>query len=82
MFLISIDASNRAKREKLLFELLDNVVMEVGGGVRIFFKSYLILHITYFPTGRMIAEKHPTIFWMSSVAHCLDFMLEDIGNIE
>ena len=36
----------------------------------------------YVTTGRMLEEKHLTIWWTPCVSHCLDLMLEDIGKIE
>jgi hypothetical protein len=36
----------------------------------------------YVATGRMLEEKHRTIWWTPCAAHYLDLMLEDIGKIE
>eukprot|EP00253_Pinus_taeda_P008141 PITA_08141 len=36
----------------------------------------------YVAAGKMLEEKHPTIWWSPCAAHCLDLMLEDIGKIE
>jgi hypothetical protein len=61
MFLRSVDASDRVKDAKLLFELLDEVVMEVG-------VANIIQVITdnasnYVLARKMLEEKHKTIFW-------------------
>ncbi|KAF0891604.1 hypothetical protein E2562_010593 [Oryza meyeriana var. granulata] len=32
--------------------------------------------------GKLLMERIPTIFWSPCAAHCLDLMLEDIGNLE
>jgi hypothetical protein len=80
MFLRSVDASDRVKDANLLFELLDEVVMEVG-------VANVVQVITdnasnYVLAGKMLEEKHKTIFWTPCVAHCIDLMLEDIGKQE
>jgi hypothetical protein len=80
MFLRSVDASNRVKDAMLLFELLDEVVMEVG-------VENVVQVITdnasnYVLAGKMLEEKHKTIFWTPCAAHCIDLMLEDIGKQE
>ena len=31
--------------------------------------------------GRLFEVRHPTIFWTSCAAHCIDLMLEDIGKL-
>ena len=36
----------------------------------------------YVAAGRLLEEKHPTIWWTPCATHCLDLMLEDIGKIE
>jgi hypothetical protein len=78
MFLRSVDASDRVKDVNMLFELLDEVVMEVGVG-------NVVQVITdnasnYVLAGKMLEEKHKTIFWTPCAAHCIDLMLEDIGQ--
>jgi len=80
MFLKSGDASDQVKDAQLLFHLLDGVVIEVG-------LENVVQIITdnasnYVAAGRMLEEKHPTIWWTPCAAHCLDLMLEDIGKIE
>ena len=80
MFLRSIDASDRVKDANLLFELLDEVVMEVG-------VANVVQVVTdnasnYVLAGKMLEEKHKTIFWTPCAAHCIDLMLEDIGKQE
>jgi hypothetical protein len=73
-----VDAFDRVKDAKLLFELLDEVVMEVG-------VANVVQVITdnasnYVLAGKMLEEKHKTIFWTPFAAHCIDLMLEDIGK--
>ncbi|KAH9308769.1 hypothetical protein KI387_036680, partial [Taxus chinensis] len=78
MFLKSVDASDRVKDANLLFELLDEIVLEVG-------VENVVQIITdnasnYVLAGKMLEAKHKTIFWTPCAAHCIDLMLEDIGK--
>ncbi|OMO60760.1 putative Zinc finger, BED-type [Corchorus olitorius] len=41
-----------------------------------------ILKSQYFLTGKMLMESFPSLYWAPSMAHCVDMMLEDFGNIE
>ena len=80
MFLKSVDASDKVKDGQLLFQLLDQVVEEVG-------VANVVQVITdnasnYVLVGKLLEEKHKTIFWTPCVAHCIDLMLEDIGKID
>jgi hypothetical protein len=80
MFLKSVDASDQVKDAHLLFCLLDEVVEEVGmqNVVQVIIENAS----NYVAAGRMLEEKHRTIWWTPCAAHCLDLMLEDIGKIE
>jgi hypothetical protein len=80
MFLKSVDASDEVKDAQLLFRLLDEVVVEVG-------VENVVQVITnnasnYVAAGKMLEEKHPTIWWTPCAAHCLDLILEYIGKIK
>jgi len=35
----------------------------------------------YVVARKILTERHPTLFWTSCVAHCIDLMFEDIGKI-
>jgi hypothetical protein len=80
MFLKSVDASDQVKDANLLFCFLDEVVEEVGvqNVVRVITDNAA----NYVAAGRMLEEKHRTIWWTPCAAHCLDLMLEDIGKID
>ena len=78
MFLKSVDASDRVKDANLLFQLLDEVIMEVG-------VTNVVQVITdnasnHVLAGKMLESKHKDIFWTSCAAYCIDLMLEDIGK--
>eukprot|EP00253_Pinus_taeda_P021949 PITA_21949 len=80
MFLKSVDASDKVKDGHLLFQLLDQVVEEVG-------VANVVQIITdnasnYVLAGKLLEEKHKTIFWTPCIAHCIDLMLEDIGKFD
>eukprot|EP00253_Pinus_taeda_P028843 PITA_28843 len=80
MFLKSVDASDKVKDGHLLFQLLDQVVEEVG-------VANVVQIITdnasnYVLAGKLLEEKHKTIFWTPCAAHCIDLMLEDIGKLD
>lgn len=80
MFLKSVDASDRVKDAHMLLQLLDEVVEEVGveNVVQIITENAS----NYVLAGKLLEEKHPTIFWTPCAAHCIDLMLEDIGKID
>eukprot|EP00253_Pinus_taeda_P004648 PITA_04648 len=80
MFLKSVDTSHKVKDGQLLFQLLDEVVEEVG-------VSNVVQVITdnasnYVLAGKLLEEKHKTIFWTPCAAHCIDLMLEDTGKLD
>eukprot|EP00253_Pinus_taeda_P033933 PITA_33933 len=35
----------------------------------------------YVSAGKMLMERHPTLFWTPCAAHCLDLLLEDMGKL-
>jgi hypothetical protein len=76
----SVDASNRVKDAHLLFELLDDVVMEleVANVVQVIIDN----GSNYVLAGKMLEQKHKTIFWTPCAAHYIELMLEDIGKQE
>ena len=73
-----VDASDRVKDTKLLFQLLDEVIMEVG-------VTNVVQVITdnafnYVLAGKMLERKHKTILCTPCVARYIDLMPEDIGK--
>eukprot|EP00253_Pinus_taeda_P002341 PITA_02341 len=79
MFMKSVDASTHIKDARLLCDLLDVFIMEVG-------PEHVVQIITnnaanYVVAGKMLMERHPTLFWTPCSAHGIDLMLEDIGKI-
>ena len=80
MFLSSVDASDQVNDVHLLFRLLDDVFEEVG--VQNVVQVIIDNAYNYVAAGRLLEDKHPTIWWTPCATHCLDLMLEDIGKIE
>eukprot|EP00253_Pinus_taeda_P017071 PITA_17071 len=80
MFLRLVDASNKVKDATLLFDLLDEIIQEVGE------KNVVQVIIdnasNYVLAGKMLESKYKTIFWTPCVAHCIDLVLEDIAKVE
>ena len=79
MSMKSIDASAHIKDAKLLCDLLDVFILEVG-------PEHVVQVITdnaanYVVAGKMLMERHLTLFWTPCAAHCIDLMLEDIRKI-
>eukprot|EP00253_Pinus_taeda_P001982 PITA_01982 len=79
MFIKFVDASNQIKDARTLCDLLDAFILEVG-------EQHVVQVITdnaanYVVVGRMLMDRHPTLFWTPCAAHCIDLMLEDIGKI-
>jgi len=79
MFLKSVDASDKVKTAQLICEIMEEVVQEVG-------EENVVQIVTdnaanYMAAGRLFEMRHPTIFWTSCAAHCIDLMLEDIGKL-
>ena len=66
MFMKSVDASDRVKYANLLFQLLDEVITEVG--VRNVVQVITDNASNYVLTGKMLERKHKTIFWTSCAA--------------
>ncbi|OMO65882.1 putative Zinc finger, BED-type [Corchorus capsularis] len=80
VFLKSVDASHVFYSVDHLYELLKQVVEEVG--VENVLQVITNCEQQYFLTGKMLMESFPSLYWAPSMAHCVDMMLEDFGNIE
>ncbi|XP_043697120.1 uncharacterized protein LOC122647875 [Telopea speciosissima] len=80
MFLKSVDASDIIRSPIALYELLKEVVEDVG-------VQHVLQVITdsaenYIEAGRLLTETFPTIYWTPCSARCIDLMLEDFGKFE
>jgi hypothetical protein len=78
-FLESIDASSEVHDAFMIADLLEKKVEEIG-------KENVVQVVTdneanYKAVGRILMERIPTLFWSPCAAHCLDLMLQEIGNL-
>jgi hypothetical protein len=78
MFIKSIDASAHVKDAALLCELMDAFIQEIG-------MHNVVQIITdnaanYVVVVRLLMERNLSLFWIPCVAHCIDLMLEDMGE--
>ena len=78
MFLKSDDASDKVNVANLLFQNLDEIVVEVG-------VANVVQIITnnasnYVLASKMLKRKYTTRFWTPCVAHSIDLMFKDIGK--
>jgi len=79
VFLKSIDTSNVIKDAKQMFELLDSMIEEIE-------EDNVVQVVTdgasnFVVAGKMLEEKRTKLFWSPCAAHCLDLILEDIGEL-
>ncbi|XP_010532512.1 PREDICTED: uncharacterized protein LOC104808522 [Tarenaya hassleriana] len=80
VFLKSVDASEIITSADKLYELLKEVVEEIG-------ETNVVQVITkhedhYVAAGKMLMDAYPSIYWVPCAAHCIDRMLEDVGKVE
>lgn len=79
VFLKTVDASDCVKNAEKLFELLDGIVEEIG-------EDIVVQVITdnaaaYKSAGAMLMKKRTSLYWTPCAAHCIDLMLEMIGEL-
>ncbi|KAL4181698.1 hypothetical protein AMTRI_Chr12g272390 [Amborella trichopoda] len=79
VFLHSIDASNDVHDEYYIFSFIDKGIKEVGD-------EHVIQVVTdnaapNLAAGHLLRQKKPRIFWTPCAAHCVDLMLEAIGEL-
>ncbi|XP_030941576.1 uncharacterized protein LOC115966484 [Quercus lobata] len=79
VFVKSVDASKIVKSTRNLFKLFDEVVTWVG--------PKNIVHMVidnafnYVSAGKLLCEKYKTINWSPCAAHCLNLVLQDMGDM-
>lgn len=79
VFLKSMEASKVIKDYKYICALLKDVIQEVG-------EKNVVQIVTnngnnFKKAGKKLIEKH-NLFWTPCAAHCIDFMLKDMGKLE
>ncbi|XP_066365495.1 uncharacterized protein [Miscanthus floridulus] len=79
-FLGSVDASSEVADMNLLANLLEKQIDKIG-------REYVVQIVTdngsnFKAAGRILMERIPHLFWTPCVAHCLNLLLQDIGEIK
>ncbi|KAK9283027.1 hypothetical protein L1049_011255 [Liquidambar formosana] len=80
MFLKCVDVSDIINSSDALYELLKEVVEEVG--VRHVLQVITNGEEQYMAAGKKLTDVFPTLYWSMCAAHCIDLMLEDFGKLE
>ncbi|XP_010256843.1 PREDICTED: uncharacterized protein LOC104597134 [Nelumbo nucifera] len=80
MFLKSVDASDILSSTDALYELLKEVVEEVG--VQNVLQVITDSSEHYVVAGKKLTETYPTMYWTPCSARCVDLMLKDISEFE
>ncbi|KAL4182995.1 hypothetical protein AMTRI_Chr11g152980 [Amborella trichopoda] len=79
VFLCSIDASNDVHDAHYIFSFIDKGIEEVG-------EEHVIQVVTdnaapNLAASHLLRQKRPRIFWTPCATHCVDLMLETIGEL-
>ncbi|XP_057791246.1 uncharacterized protein LOC131008377 [Salvia miltiorrhiza] len=79
VYLKTVDESDVVKNAQKLFELLDEVVEEIEEGhvVQVITDNA----VAYKAVGRLLMEKRTSLYWTSYAAHCIDLIIEKIGEL-
>ncbi|XP_028554508.1 uncharacterized protein LOC114580607 [Dendrobium catenatum] len=76
---MSIEASDQVKDAEFIFRLLDSIVEEIG--------EHLVVQIvtdnasSYKAAGNKLMEKRKHLYWTPCAAHCIDLILEKLGDL-
>ncbi|KAL0906544.1 hypothetical protein M5K25_025046 [Dendrobium thyrsiflorum] len=79
VFLRSAEASDEVKNAEFIFNLLDGVVEEIG--------EQLVVQVVtdnasaYKAAGHILMEKRKHLYWTPCAAHCIDLILEQLGDL-
>eukprot|EP00253_Pinus_taeda_P032135 PITA_32135 len=79
MFIKLSDASEHIKDAATICELLNGFIREIV--VQNVVQVITDNAANYVSAGKMLMERHPTLFWTPCAAHCLDLLLEDMGKL-
>lgn len=80
IFLRFVDVTDIVNSEDALFELLKEVVEEVG--LRNVLQVITNTEDRYVVAGKRLTDTFPTVFWTPCAARCIDLILEDFGKLE
>jgi hypothetical protein len=79
-FLGSVDASSEVADKDMLVDLLEKQIDKIG-------REYVVQLVTdngsnFKAAGRILMDRIPHLFWTPCAAHCLNLLLQDIGEIK
>ncbi|XP_066316229.1 uncharacterized protein [Miscanthus floridulus] len=79
-FLGSVDASSEVADKDMLADLLEKQIDKIR-------REYVVQVVTdngsnFKAAGRILMDKIPHLFWTPCAAHCLNLLLQDIGEIK
>lgn len=79
-FLESVDASSECQDARMIADLLERRIVDVGIGnvVQVVTDN----GANYKAAGKILMERIPTLYWSPCACHCVDLMLEDIGKLK
>ena len=75
IFLKSVDALNKIKDNKYIYDLLKNMIKKVGGENVVQFVTYS--GSTFVKVRKLLMKKY-NLYWTSCATHYLDLMFKDI----
>ena len=77
IFLKSIDASDKIKDNKYIYDLLKDVIKDIGEAnvVQIVIDN----GSTFVKVGKLLMKNY-NLYWTPCAAHCIDLMFEDISK--
>ncbi|XP_021971525.1 uncharacterized protein LOC110866690 [Helianthus annuus] len=79
VFLKTVDASNCVKDAQKIFELLDGVIEEIMEDIVVQVVTDNVSN--YKKAEEMLMKKRKKLYWTPCSAHCIDLMLEKIGEL-
>ncbi|KAL5581614.1 hypothetical protein UlMin_014056 [Ulmus minor] len=80
IFFKSVDVSNIIHSPDALYDLLKQVVVEVG--VKKVLQVITSGEEQYVVAGKRLMDNFPTLYWSPCAARCIQLILEDFGNIQ
>ena len=80
IYISLVNTTNIPKTTDYIFSLIDKIVEEVGEENIV--QVVIDNEASFKTTSMLLMEKRKHLFWSPCVAHCIDLMLEDIGNMK
>ncbi|XP_057415982.1 uncharacterized protein LOC130710659 [Lotus japonicus] len=80
VFLKSLDATEISTSEEFLYELIKQVVEEIGVGQVV--QVIMSGEEQYTAVGSRLTDTFPSLYWSPCAAHCIDLILQDFGDLE